>query len=73
MRPPRAFIARGEPLTRAAAAGQHLVEDVLPGDAVDPCHVELAQGSSQRQGIPTIGTRGEVDDKNVLELEGVSL
>ena len=73
MRPPRAFIACSETLARAAAAGQHLVEHVLSGDAADPCHVELAQRGSQRQGIPTIGTRGEVDDKDVLELEGVSL
>ena len=73
MGPPRAFIARSEPLARTAAAGQHHVEDVPPGDAVDPCYVELAQGGNQRQGIPTIGTRGEVDDKDVLELKGVSL
>ncbi len=68
MRPPRALVARGKPRPRPSS-GKHLVEDLLARHAVNPCDVEVAQCSSQCHGIPPIGTRGEVDGKDVLELE----
>lgn len=67
VRPPGALVARRDLLVEAVPR-KHLVQDVLARDPVNPCYLNLAEGSSERHGIAPVGPLGNIDDKHLLEL-----